>query len=463
MQVQNTRTQKKELLRPMNDNKINLFVCGPTVYDYGHLGHARTYVSFDAFVKFLRKKYEVFYLQNITDIDDKIIQRAEEKNISPSNLAKKFEEEYLKDMDSLSVDSVSRYARATDYIPEIISQTERLLKKDFAYIIENDGIYYDISKFKNYGKLSGRTTQQAEDGTSRIDESIKKRNKGDFCIWKFSKEENPAWDSPWGKGRPGWHIEDTAISEKFFGPQYDIHGGGRDLMFPHHEAEITIMEAISEKVPFVFYWIHTGFLTIEGEKMSKSLNNFITIKDFNEKYSPRILRFLILKSHYRSPFDYQEKKINQARQELIKIDQFLFSIKNITKEDSVETKELIIKHKKEISDALNDDFNTPVAIASLFSFITGINMIIDRIDKIQVENFLKEIDSVFNFIYVNEEEMLLRYEENIPEEINELIKEREEFRKNKNFSSADLVRKKIKEKGYLIEDTKNGIKIKRNE
>jgi len=455
MKIYNTLKKKKETLEVKE--RINFFVCGPTVYDYPHLGHARTYVSFDAFVKFLRKTYDVFYLQNITDIDDKIIQRADEAETSPALLAKRFEEEYLKDMELLSVNSVTEYARATDHIEEIISQTEKLLKKDFAYIIE-DGIYYDISKFKDYGKLSGRTTAQAEDGTTRIDENVRKKNKGDFCIWKFSKSNEPEWDSPWGKGRPGWHIEDTAISEKFFGEQYDVHGGGRDLMFPHHEAEITIMEAISGKVPFVRYWVHTGFLTIKGEKMSKSLKNFITIRDFIKKHSPRILRFLILKSHYRSPFDYDEEKIAQAKQELKKIDQFIANLKeNETK------KEITKGYREKITEALNDDFNTPVAIATLFSFITEANLKIEEVDKEEVETFLKEIDSVFNFIYAKKEETLLSYEENISEEIKNLIKEREEARKKKDFQRADEIRKIIEKKGYLIEDTKKGFKIKKYE
>jgi cysteinyl-tRNA synthetase len=455
MKIYNTLTKKKETLEVKE--RINLFVCGPTVYDYPHLGHARTYVSFDAFVKFLRKTNDVFYLQNITDIDDKIIQRAEETETSPTILAKRFEEEYLKDMELLSVNSVTKYARATDYIKEIISQTERLLEKDFAYVLE-DGIYYDILKFKDYGKLSGRTTAQAEDGTTRIDENVKKKNKGDFCIWKFSKNNEPEWDSPWGKGRPGWHIEDTAISEKFFGVQYDVHGGGRDLMFPHHEAEITIMEAISGKVPFVRYWIHTGFLTISGVKMSKSLNNFTTIRDFTKKHSSRILRFLILKSHYRSPFDYDEEKTAQAIQELKKIDQFIANLKeNNTKE------EITKDYREKITQALNDDFNTPVAIATLFSFITKANLKIDKLNKEEVETFLKEIDSIFNFIYATKEETLLSYEENIPEEIKTLVDEREEAREKKDFKRADDIRKEIEKRGYLVEDTKDGFKIKKYE
>jgi cysteinyl-tRNA synthetase len=455
MKIYNTLTKKKETLEVKE--RINLFVCGPTVYDYPHLGHARTYVSFDAFVKFLRKTNDVFYLQNITDIDDKIIQRAEETETSPTILAKRFEEEYLKDMELLSVNSVTKYARATDYIKEIISQTERLLEKDFAYVLE-DGIYYDILKFKDYGKLSGRTTAQAEDGTTRIDENVKKKNKGDFCIWKFSKNNEPEWDSPWGKGRPGWHIEDTAISEKFFGVQYDVHGGGRDLMFPHHEAEITIMEAVSGKVPFVRYWMHTGFLTVQGVKMSKSLKNFTTIRDFTEKHSPRILRFLILKSHYRSPFDYDEEKTAQAIQELKKIDQFIANLKeNNTKE------EITKDYREKITQALNDDFNTPVAIATLFSFITKANLKIDKLNKEEVETFLKEIDSIFNFIYATKEETLLSYEENIPEEIKTLVDEREEAREKKDFKRADDIRKEIEKRGYLVEDTKDGFKIKKYE
>ena len=236
LRVYNTLTRKKEIFRPKKGKRVNMFVCGPTVYDYTHLGHARTYIAFDMIVKYLRQKgYDVFYLQNITDIDDKIINRAKEEEISWKELARKFEKEYKKDIKALGINSVSKYARATEHIKEIISQVERLLKKGYAYQIE-DGIYYDISKFKNYGKLSGRTVLQAEDAVSRIDESKKKRNKGDFCLWKFwsGKDYEPKWKSPWGYGRPGWHIEDTAITEKYFGFQYDIHGGARDSHLPQY-------------------------------------------------------------------------------------------------------------------------------------------------------------------------------------------------------------------------------------
>ncbi len=266
----NTLSRKKEVFKPIKGKKVNFFVCGPTVSLFSHIGHARTYVIFDVIIKYLREAgYKVFYLQNITDIDDKIIDRAKENKISPVKWAKRFEKEYLKDMRSLKINSVSKYARATDHIKEIISQVERLIKKGYAYQLK-DGIYYNISKFKNYGKLSKRTVIQAEDGVSRMDEAKGKRNKGDFCLWKISKPGEPKWKSPWGWGRPGWHIEDTAITEKHFGPQYDVHGGARDLMFPHHEAEIAQMEALSGKTSFVKYWLHSGFLTVKGQKMAKT-------------------------------------------------------------------------------------------------------------------------------------------------------------------------------------------------
>ncbi len=467
MKIYNTLTKKKETIEPKDKKNISFFVCGPTVYDYSHLGHARTYVSFDAFVKYLRKNdFNVFYLQNITDIDDKIIQRARENNENFSDLSERFEKEYFYDMSALRIDSVSKYARATDHVEEIISQISRLIEKDFAYTAQ-DGVYYDISKFKGYGKLSGRTSSQAEDGTSRIDESVQKKNKGDFCIWKLSKEDEPKWDSPWGIGRPGWHIEDTAIAEKFFGPQYDIHGGGRDLTFPHHEAEISIMEAISEKVPFVKYWMHTGFLTIKEEKMSKSLNNFVTIRDFISNHSSRILRFLILKSHYRSPFDYNEDIINQAYQELKRIDQFISNIEKTEKKDGNSNVDSIIQsHQKELNNSLNEDFNTPLAISKILSFITEVNLIIDNIsetDAQKITSFLKEIDDYFNFIFAKENELIISYEEeeNLTEEIKKIIQEREAARKEKDFQKADEIRDQLLKMGYLIEDTKGGFKIKK--
>ncbi len=459
LKIYNTLSGKKETVVLKNGKTVQLFVCGPTVYDYSHIGHARTYVAFDVIVKYLKEKwFDVFYLQNITNIDDKIIIRARDKNISPEKLANIFEKEYLQDMKSLRVGSVTKYARATSYIKEIINQIKTLMDKGFAYPIA-DGIYYDISKFRNYGKLSKRTITQAEDAVSRIDESKEKRNKGDFCLWKFSKEGEPKWSSPWGQGRPGWHIEDTAIAQKFFGTQYDMHGGAKDLIFPHHEAEIAQMEAISDKRPMVRYWIHTGFLAVKGKKMSKSLGNFITIQDFIKQYSPRILRFLIIKNHYRSPMDYEESSIAQAKKELARIDDF------VSRLDGVNHKlkkghNLTLNTERDFEAALEDDFNTPKAVACLFDLINKQNSLIDqnllnKVDADDILKFLRKVDRILGFIFWPEPK------EKMPQELLDLVKEREKQRKENNFQKADEIRKEILELGWQIEDTKKGSKLKK--
>jgi len=441
LKLYNTLTGKKEIFKPRSKNRVNLFVCGVTSYDFAHLGHARTAIVFDMIVKYLRQKgYNVFYLQNVTDIDDKIIKRAGERGVSWLGLSRKFEKEYLKDMEKLSVDSVTKYARATDHIREIVSQTKRLLEKGYAYKIE-DGIYYDIAKFKDYGKLSHRTALEAEDAVSRIDQSREKRNRGDFCLWKFAKPGEPKWPSPWKRGRPGWHIEDTAITEKFFGAQYDAHGGGRDLIFPHHEAEIAQMEAISGKKPLVNYWLHTGFLTVKGEKMSKSLGNFVTIKDFLKDRSPRLLRFLVLKNHYRSPLDYTEKSILQAEKELERIDAFLGS--------KASKKQNLSGFKKEFEKAMQDDFNTPKAMAVIFKLIRK-----KQPDRESIK-FLREADKFLSFIFTKEPK------EKPPINISELANLRETYRKQKNWQKADQIRKEVGKLGWRIEDTETGPKLKK--
>ena len=461
MKLYDTLSKSKKELIPRSDNKIEIFVCGPTVYDLSHIGHARTYIAFDAFAKYLKfKGFDVRYVQNITDIDDKIIDRAKQLNQTPKELATNFEAEYFHDMEALGVDSVDKYARATDHMSQIISQVSRLLEKGFAYKAE-DGIYFDISKFKDYGKLSGRTAQQAEDAVSRIDESVNKRNKGDFALWKFAKADEPKWDSPWGEGRPGWHIEDTAITETEFGPQYDIHGGARDLIFPHHESEIAQMEAISGNEPLVNYWVHTGFLTTNGEKMSKSLGNFLTIRDLLANYSKEIFRLFILSSHYRSPIDYKESAIDQAKENVASISEFytaIFEIASKSDEQNVEEEnEHLTDYKKRFYAELDDDFNTPKAIAVLFELMKHANPIIAN-DKLPAEGahdilkFLNEINSIFGIILTAPQE--------IPEEVRKLAEAREALRKENRWQEADVLRKEIEDMGYMVEDTENGPKIK---
>ena len=379
LNIYNTLSKKKEPIKLRKGKKINLFVCGPTVYDFMHIGNARTFINFDCFAKYLKHLgFAVFYLQNITDIDDKIIARAREKGVSPKDLADAFTKEYLKDMKALGVNSVKKYAKATDYIKEIISQVKHLQDKGYAYALE-DGIYFDISKFKNYGKLSGRTALQAEDSVSRIDYSKNKKNRGDFCLWKFSVEGEPSWPSPFGSGRPGWHIEDTAITEKFFGAQYDIHGGGIDLLFPHHEAEITQMEAISGKRPMAKHWMHTGPLTVNGQKMSKSLNNFVTIDTFLKRNLYQLLRFWVAKNLWHSPIDYSEGIMIEVKLSLEKIEEFLrkLKVKKLKVKSTSQNAKLLKKFKTDFYASLADDFNTPKAFAAVFEFIKEVNKLLD--------------------------------------------------------------------------------------
>jgi cysteinyl-tRNA synthetase len=485
LKIYNSLTRKKEVFKPRKDKKVNLFVCGPTVYDFSHLGHARTYIFYDTFVSYLKwLGFKVFYLQNITNIDDKIIQKAREKKQKWNEISKRFEKEYLKDMKALSINSVYRYARATDYIKEIQSQVRRLLKKGFAYDIENDGIYFNIKKFKDYGKLSRRTLLQAEDATSRIDKSVKKINKGDFCLWKYKSPNiktkyEPSWKSPWGLGRPGWHIEDTAISEKHFGTQYDIHGGAKELMFPHHEAEIAQMEAISGKKPLVKYWVHTGLLTINNKKMSKSLGNFITIKDFLKKHSPEVLRFLVFSTHYRSPLDYSEKTAKETMVNLKKLEGFLKRLNEIKEKkinlytptknsdrlvntDEISEKSNIEKLEKEFWKALNNDFNTPKAKGLIFEFVSDINK---KISKKQISgnevkkiyNFFKEINKIFKFLDFKK----IEQKEKIPPKVSKLLLTRKRLREEKKWKEADEIRKEIKKLGYQIEDTEKETIVKK--
>jgi len=445
----NTLSKKKEEFIPIVDKKVNVFVCGPTVYDFPHLGHAKTSTQFDFIVKYLRYRgFDVMYVQNITDIDDKIINRSRERGVLWSNLAREFENIYIEDMKALGNDSVSKYARATDYIEEIVKQVKVLLEKGFAYRI-SDGIYYEVSKFTEYGKLSGRKELQANDSISRIDENKEKRGWNDFCLWKISKEGEPFWETELGKGRPGWHIEDTAITETLFGPQYDIHGGAVDLIFPHHEAEISQMEAASGKSPMVRYWLHTGFLNINSEKMSKSKGNFKTIRQALGQYNFRVLRFLFLSSHYRSTIDFTNTILEQSKNSLQRIQEFVNKIdKNYEDQDE---KKVVEELKIKINNALGDDFDTPTAFAVLFEFIRSQNT--KGVTGKYVYEYFIELNSFLNILEFKEEE--------IPKEIRDLAEKRLKAKLNKDWGEADRLREVIKEKGYLVEDTKNDCKIKR--
>jgi len=450
IKIYSTLSKSVEELMPMEEGKIKFFVCGPTVYDFPHLGHAKTYTQFDFIAKYLRwRGFEVNYLQNITDIDDKIIQRAAERNVEWKQLADEFEQIYKDDMLALGNTAVSKFARATDYIENIVSQVKRMLDMNLAYKVSDGSIYFEIAKFKDYGKLSGRTELKETDGVSRIDESDFKRGWNDFCLWKASKEGEPSWDNELGKGRPGWHIEDTAITEAEFGPQYDIHGGAIDLIFPHHEAEITQMESISGKAPFVRYWVHTGFLNINAQKMSKSLGNFKTIRDVLKNYDYRVLRYFFISNHYRVAMDFNENALEQAKNGLARIDEFIFNKVDAAYDDKDDEAE-ISKVKAKFCQALDNDLNTPRAFAALFDFVRARNAK-EKSGKRTFE-FLNQINSFVGF---------MKFDQTKSDEfIESLVAERDAARAGKDFAKSDEIRDRLLSMGVKIYDTKEGTKYR---
>nr|WP_227717008.1 cysteine--tRNA ligase [Methanobacterium paludis] len=472
MKVYNTMTRKKELFKPMHGSRVKLFVCGPTVYDNSHIGHARTYISFDLIARYLKYRgFTVFYMQNITDVDDKILKRAAEVGTEPLALARKFEKRYLEDMKALGVENVNIYARATEHIPEIIEQIKVLLKKGFAYETDK-GVYFDESKSPDFGKLSNRNIEDLT--VHRIGPDSAKRNPGDFALWKKRDEnsegehanEKLAWNSPWGRGRPGWHIEDTAITETYFGPQYDIHGGGLDLIFPHHEAEIAQMEAASGQKPMVHYWMHTGFLNVKGEKMSKSLGNFITIKELMKEYDPDVFRFFVLSTHYRSPIDFSGEILEQSKRSLQRIYKFMETINGLlddangTIKESLENDSQYVEKlsdaQDEFLDAMDNDFNSPFALSSLFDLIRDINRDIneENISKNSLRKTKSLIDEFgdilgFNFSLKDSNKGKTDLQDNL---IEILIDVRAKLRDKKEWDLADEIRAKLRELDIILED-----------
>ncbi len=461
MKLFDSLSQVKKSLKKRPEGRLSLFVCGPTVYDYSHIGHARTYIVFDSLVKYIKLTgfRNVYYLQNITDIDDKIIEQARKSNKSAKFIARKFEKAYLEDMESLWVNSVTRYARASDYIPAIITQIQRLLNKKHAYQKDGD-VFYDIHTFPTYGKLSKQRISHLK-GEREIYAVEKKKNEFDFALWKRKKfEHEPSWSSPWGAGRPGWHIEDTAITEKVLGAQYDLHGGGRDLIFPHHESEIAQMEAISEKVPMVSIWVHTGFVTVAGKKMSKSLRNVVTIRDFIHNNSAEILRFFILSHHYRSPVNYNEKNVLEKKHALLQLYRWVSLLR--TPNYSVRAKSIAVDLHiltKKLFQALDDDFNTPKALGLIFEFLRRQMSAPDIYLSKNRKKILQILFHLDAFLGIGLKNIKPVY---TPDRIAKLAKIREEFRKRSKWVEADRIRKELLAKGWIVEDTISGLRLRKN-
>ena len=446
MDIYSTLTRSKENFETMNKNRVNFFVCGPTVYDDAHIGHGRTYVSFDTIKRYLEYSgYAVFYIQNITDIDDKIINRSKESGIPAHDIARKFEKRYIEDMAKLNVTGVNLFARATDHLDEIIDQIQRLIDKGFAYE-SDDGVYFEIEKFEEFGKLSNRKVDEMESHRELAETT--KKSEQDFALWK--KRENvdePTFPSPWGDGRPGWHIEDTAITEYYFGEQYDVHGGGLDLIFPHHEAEITQMEAVSGKSPMVRYWLHTGFLNVNGEKMSKSLHNFITIRELLKDWDADTFRFFVLSTHYRSPIDFSKDSLHQSEKSLEKIKKFYTAL-DVEVSDVESDFEALKVAKEEFFGSMDDDFNTPKAIASLFVLINDCkNIDLSDDDKAAIKSFLDDVSQILGIDFTLEETSAGS------DDLFDLITDvRSELRAAKQYELSDKIRDELINLGYEISD-----------
>ncbi len=449
--VYNTLSRAKEPLEPVEPPRLRLFVCGPTVYDLSHLGHAKTYTQFDLVARHLRLRgFEVEYVQNVTDIDDRIIVRAAERGLSTEELSREFEAKYLEDMASLGNTSVDRHARATDFIDEIVSQVQRLIEGGHAYELP-DGWYFDISSFPDYGKLAKRRELAADDSQSRIDENPLKKDPRDFALWKRPKEGEPTWDTPLGPGRPGWHIEDTAITEALLGAQYDIHGGAVDLIFPHHEAEIAQMESISGRAPLAKYWMHTGFLNLRATKMSKSLGNFFTVRDVLGTVEPRVLRFFLLSHHYRSPIEYDAELLDGAAASLRRIENFWLRLPD--GDDGGEVAPEVAEARQRMLGALDDDFNAPGALAALYEFI-GEQHRAER-PAPGSRALLEDFDAV---CAVLPRAAAAAGGAQDDEWITAEVERRQQLRAERKFAEADEIRDRLREMNVVIEDTAEGVR-----
>lgn len=495
IKIYNSLTRKKEEFQTQEKGKIKMYVCGMTVYSDAHIGHARTYFAFDMIRRYLEYKgYKVEYIQNITDVDDKIINAANKKGINALKFSRQFTNRCLEDLDNLGIRRADLYPRASETIPDMIEMIQKIIDNNYAYEANGD-VYFSVEKFPEYGKLSGQNILEMKAG-ARIEPEDKKRNPLDFALWKQSKPGEPAWDSPWGKGRPGWHIECSAMSSKHLGLPFDIHGGGMDLRFPHHENEIAQAEAATNK-DFAKYWMHIGLLTVDGEKMSKSIGNIVNIRSLLEKWDPEIIRFFFAQAHYRSPPDFSIKALEnseKALQRLYRLKEKLefFSLdaeKEITQKslNSLEKDYLedINEFKEKFEEAMDDDFNTPQAVAVFFDFINKSNRYLekaeDNINKSLCKHGLEALvvmgkiltlfqepkketknSSDEKKIIIKLQEIIKKYDGKFEEKdtihklLDSILQLREEARLRKEWSKADEIRDTLEQLGFEIQDTTDG-------
>jgi len=452
MKIYNSLTRTKEDFIPLKEKKVGIYVCGPTVYDEPHIGHARSAYIFDVIRRYLSVKYEVKFVRNVTDVDDKIIDKAKKESKTAEQVSKKYLDAYHEDMDLLGIGSPDKEPLATEYIPKMVKFIGLLIEKGCAYESSGD-VYFDIKKAKGYGKLSNQNIEKMEMG-ARVAAGQAKKDPLDFALWKKAKEGEPSWNSPWGAGRPGWHIECSAMSSDILGDEFDIHGGGVDLIFPHHENEIAQSEGAGKA--FARYWMHNGLLTIDNEKMAKSLGNFISIKDFMLKHKDAdYLKLLFLNTHYRHPVDYTEDRIQEMKAQKERFVIMLEKIGRIkghqvTKSQSHKVKE-IEEYGSRFEEAMDDDFNMPLALAHLFEMVNYTNKNIeDAKVALAAKEILLELSTIFGL------ELKNKKNEDLPAKVEALIKERDEARAKKEYKRSDDIRKKLSGMGVIIEDTKEG-------
>jgi len=491
LKIYNSLTRKKEKFLPVENGKVKMYVCGMTVYSDAHIGHARTYFAFDVIRRYFEYKgYNVTYVQNITDVDDKIIAAANKEGIDALEYSQRFTDRCFNDLGKLGIRKADLYPKASETIPDMIKMTQNIIDKGYGYESEGD-VYFSVKKFKNYGKLSGQKLDDLIDG-ARIQSGEEKRSPLDFALWKKSKPGEPSWNSPWSKGRPGWHIECSTMSGKYLGLPFDIHGGGMDLRFPHHENEIAQAEAATGK-DFAKYWMHIGLLTVNGEKMSKSLGNIINVKDLLQNWDSEIIRFFFSQAHYRSPPDFNEKALKNAQKGLVRIHRLkekLEDLSNNVKNDKLDEKllttedksylKIITSFKEDFEKAMDDDFNTPLAVSFIFEFVNKSNKYLKEgcnLDSklcayaLYILTKLGNILTLFQpslvenkddiVILEKVQKLVLRYskdvkEKNIEKLIDFLLKVRENARDKKDWTTADNIRKDLDQIGFEIQDTSKG-------
>ncbi|MBF4500943.1 cysteine--tRNA ligase [Savagea sp. SN6] len=464
IQIYNTLTRKKEEFIPIEEGKVSMYVCGPTVYNYIHIGNARPVIAFDTVRRYLQYRgYEVRYISNFTDVDDKIIRAANELGEDVRELTDRFIDAYFEDVEALGCARADAHPRVTDHIEDIVKFIEVLVEKDYAYESNGD-VYFRTTKFDGYGKLSHQSIDELRVG-ARIEKNEQKDNALDFALWKKAKDGEVAWDSPWGKGRPGWHIECSVMAREHLGDTIDIHAGGQDLTFPHHENEIAQSEAMTGKT-FANYWMHNGYINVENEKMSKSLGNFITVTDIRKQIDPKVLRFFMLSVHYRHPINFSQELVESAANGLERIETAYANVKyrmahstNLAG-DATPWMDKIQEQVDAFTRAMDDDFNTANGIAAIFELakVANVYLLEEQTDLEVLERFEKELQQLMNILGI---ELGQQEEASLDERIDQLIEERLEARKNRDFARADEIRDLLQAEGIVLEDTAQGTRWKR--